>query len=53
MIDRDLMIGALTTDGMVPATITKAEAEELSDEKLYKLFLKLERRERRAGGDDP
>lgn len=49
MLDRDIMIYALTSDGMFPATLTKSEAEGLSDDELYQLFLKLERREK--GGD--
>jgi hypothetical protein len=45
MIDRNLMIDALTSDGMFPAMLTRGEAEKMSDEELYKKFLELERME--------
>ena len=50
MIDRDLMIGALTSDGMFPAMLTKAAADKMSDEELYEKFLELEKLEK---GNDP
>lgn len=51
MIDRDLMIGALTRDGIVPATLSRGEAEKLSDAELCSRFLELEKREAGINSD--